>query len=268
MKQIIHLFRIDYKKLKHYRTFWVIIGMYFIILGLFTSSFMEFLKWLKSKLPDMDLNVYKIPLYHFPDIWQNITYASSFFKIMVGVLVVISITNEYSYRTLRQNVIDGVSRLDFLISKIATNLGLSVASALFIFVIGLVTGLIYTPELEWKYVVQSMPFVAAYGLQMFTYLSFALMLGIIIQRSGLTILLLMFASTIELIIKLNLPDSLEVIKQYFPMDAIDNLVPNPFLKYVFQEIQDYVSLAAVAIAMAWMFLFNYFSYRRLKSADI
>lgn len=47
-----------------------------------------------------------------------------------------------------------------------------------------------------------------------------------------------------------------------------NLVPMPFARYAFQQIQDYVSPEAVGIALVWTFLFNYFSYLRLKKADI
>jgi len=45
-------------------------------------------------------------------------------------------------------------------------------------------------------------------------------------------------------------------------------VPLPFARYAFQEIQDYVALGAVAIALVWTVLFNYFAYLKLKKSDI
>ena len=51
---MIKLLKIDYKKLKNYRTFWVLIILYFATMGLVTSSGMEFLKWLVSKGADFD----------------------------------------------------------------------------------------------------------------------------------------------------------------------------------------------------------------------
>jgi len=94
------------------------------------------------------------------------------------------------------------------------------------------------------------------------------MLGIIIQRSGLTIIVLMLSFMIEAIIKVNIPDQAEFLKMFFPMESITNLVAMPFARYAFQEIQDYVSAASVAIAMAWTFLFNYFGYLKLTKSDI
>ena len=144
---MLHLLRIDLKKMTSYRTFWVIGGLYFLTLGLGAASGMEFLKWLARTFEDFgtNLNINRIPLYHFPDVWMNLIWCAGLLKIVLAVLIVISVTNEYTYRTLRQNVIDGLSRAEFLFSKILTNIMLSAISVVMIFVIGLVTGMIYSP---------------------------------------------------------------------------------------------------------------------------
>ena len=272
---MLHLLKIDLKKLTSYRTFWVICGLYFLTLGFTTASGMEILKWIASKGAEFgtSININRVPLYHFPDIWQNLIWISGLFKLILSVMVVISITNEYQYRTLRQNIIDGFSRWEFLLSKILTNILLSLMSVVMIMVIAIVTGLIYTPTIEWTYIFKGTEFFLAYFIEVFAFLSYALMLGIFVQRSGLTIVLLMLSHMIEAIIKINLfrsiwEDSIGWLKQFFPLESITNLVPLPFARYAFQEIQDYVSLAAVAIALVWTFLFNYFAYLRLKKSDI
>src|SRR6202008_1787302 len=158
------LLKIDLKKMVNYRTFWVVCGLYFLTLAFVTASGMEILKWLASKGAEFgaDININRIPLYHFPDVWQNLLYISGFFKIVIGIMTVISITNEYTYRTIRQNIIDGLSRWEFLLSKILTNLLLSVASVVLVFLIALVTGFIYTPDINWKYVFTDLEFYPAY----------------------------------------------------------------------------------------------------------
>jgi ABC-2 type transport system permease protein len=267
---MLHLLKIDLKKMASYRTFWVVCGLYFVTLAFTTASGMEFLKWLASKGADFgtQINVSRIPLYHFPDVWQNLVYISGFFKLVLAIMVVISITNEFTYRTLRQNVIDGMSRWEFLLSKILTNVLLSFMSVTMVFLISFVTGLIYSPELNWDYVLADLDFFPAYFLEVFAFLSYALMLGILVQRSGLTIILLMLSHMIEAIIKVNLPHGFESIKQFFPMESISNLVPMPFARYAFQEIQDYVSMSALAIALVWMAIFNYLAFLKLKRSDI
>lgn len=266
---MLHLLKIDLKKLTSYRTFWVICGLYFFTLGMATASGMEFLKWLASLIEGFgeEININRIPLYHFPDVWQNLAWSSGLLKIMLGIMVLISITNEYSYRTLRQNIIDGLSRSEFLLSKVMTNLLLSALSMVLVFLIALVTGLIYSPQYS-DYMFNGIEFYPAYFLEVFAFLSFALMLGIFIQRSGLSIVLLLNSYLIELIIKKNIDDYVPDLIPFFPLESIMNLVPMPFARYAFQEIQDYVSMTAVGIALVWTLLFNYFSYLKLKKADI
>ncbi|MCW5911969.1 MAG: hypothetical protein KIT62_12890 [Cyclobacteriaceae bacterium] len=259
----------------NYRTFWVICGLYFLTLGSVTISGMEILKWLAGKGAEFGaaININRIPLYHFPDIWQNLIWISGLFKIVLAVMVVISITNEYQYRTLRQNIIDGLSRWEFMQSKILTNVLLSLISVVMILSITLLTGFIYTPKIEWDFFFLGAEFFIAYFIEVFAFLSYALMLGVLVQRSGLTIVLLMLSHMIEAIIKVNIFRSgveaeIGWLKQFFPLESITNLVPLPFARYALQEIQDYVSLTAVLIALGWTVLFNYFAYLKLKKSDI
>src|SRR5689334_10393689 len=171
---MLHLLKIDLKKMTSYRTFWVVCGLYFITLGFATASGMEFLKWLANTFADFGskLNIDRIPLYHFPDVWLNLIWFSGLLKIVLAIMVVISVTNEFSYRTVRQNVIDGLSRFEFLLSKILTNVLLSLMSVVMIFVIGLITGMIYSPSLEFDKVITDLEFFPAYFLEIFFFLSY------------------------------------------------------------------------------------------------
>ena len=267
---MIHLLKIDLKKLTSYRTFWVVCGLYFITIGMSTASGWEFLKWLARTIDKFgsNLNINRIPLYHFPDVWLNLVWWSGFFKVLLGIMVVISVTNEFSYRTIRQNIIDGLSRWEFLLSKMLTNALLSALSVVLIFVIALVTGLIYSPEIRVDSMFTDMEFYPAYFLELLSYLSFTLMLSLLVQRSGLTIILLLLSYMLEAIVKENIDEYVPWLIPFFPMESISNLIPIPFYRYAFQEIQDYVDMGSVAIATGWLILFNYFSYLKLKKADI
>lgn len=267
---MMHLLKIDLKKMTSYRTFWVICGIYFFTLIVGAASGMEFLKALSRLIEGFgqQINITRIPLYHFPDIWQNLAWSGGLLKMGLAIMVVVSITNEYTYRTLRQNIIDGLSRKEFLISKIYTNLLLSLFSMVSVFLIAVVTGLIYSPELDFPFGLTGIDFYPAYFLEIFAFLSFALMLGFFVQRSGLTIILLLFSYLIELIIKENIDDYVPALTPFFPLESIMNLVPMPFARYVFMEIQDKVNWGAVLIAGTWTVLFNYFAYLKLKRSDI
>jgi ABC-2 type transport system permease protein len=267
---MLHFLKIDLKKLTSYRTFWVVCGLYFITLAFATASGMEFLKLLARTFEDFgrEINITRIPLYHFPDVWLNLIWFSGLFKIVLAIMVIISVTNEFSYRTLRQNIIDGMSRWQFLYSKILTNILLSLLSVAMIFTIGLVTGLIYSPPEAYANMLKDTEFFIAYFLEIFFFLSYALMMSILIQRSGLTIIVVLLSKMIELIITENIDEYVPALIPYFPMRSIWNIIEIPFPRYAFQEIKDYLDFLSVFIVIVWTFVFNYISYLKLKKADI
>ncbi|RAV99852.1 hypothetical protein [Pseudochryseolinea flava] len=268
---LLHLLKIELKKMTNYRTFWVVGGLYFLTLGVGAASGMEFLKLLARTIEGFgqEININRIPLYHFPDVWLNLIWVGGFLKIVLAIMIVISVTNEFTYRTARQNIIDGLSRQQFLVTKILANVMYSAISVVMLFVIGLITGLIYSPVVSLELIVTDLEFFFAYFLEVFFFLSYALMLGILVQRSGLTIILVLLTQTIELIITENLRDHVpDWLITIFPMKSIWYLIDIPFPRYAFMEIRDYLTFTTIAIVLVWTFLFNYFAYLKLKRSDI
>ena len=260
---------IDLKKLIYYRTFWVLVILYSLLVVSIPISVMEFLKWLKMKGADFDgFDPLKIPVLYFPDIWQNITYVYTFLKIFLAIVVIISVSNEFVYKTIRQNVIDGMSRLDFVKSKLMTITFLAIGSTLLVFLTGLVTGLIYTPNLRSEYIFSEIEFVLAYFLDLFAYLILAFLLTLWIKRSGLAIALMVLLVPIEYTIAALLPDSLEFIGEYLPFHAMNDLISVPFPKYIFMEIKDWVGLEAVVLVFVYVALFVYLIRTKLKTTDL
>lgn len=267
---MLHLLNLDLKKLTNYRTFWVVCGLYFITLTFVTASGMEVVKYLADRGAEfgVGINIRRIPLYHFPDVWQNLVYVAGFFKFVLGVMVIISVTNEFAYRTVRQNIIDGLSRWEFIQSKILTNAVLAAVSTVLLFVIALVTGMIYTPELRFDEMLNDIEFFPIYFLQVFGYLSFALLLSVLVNRSGLTIILLMLSRGIELFIMHQIFKAAAVVHPFFPLESLEAMIVLPFRRYAFLEILDHPMIGSVTIAIIWIVLFNYFAYLKLKRSDI
>ncbi|MDH5475953.1 MAG: hypothetical protein OEX22_09710 [Cyclobacteriaceae bacterium] len=266
---MLRLLKIDFKKFVNYRTFWVLMTLYSVLVVSIPTTVMEFLKWLKVKGANFnEFDPLRVPVLYFPDIWQNITYVYAFLKIVLAIVVIISVSNEFSYKTVRQNIIDGMSRIEFVGSKLSTILMLSLYSTLLVFLTGLITGLIYTPNYDFTDIFTGIEFVFAYFLDVLLYLLFAFLLTVLIKRSGLTIALLVIYLPLEYILTANLPNSIDFIGAYFPMHAMNNLIEVPFPKYIFQEIQDYVSMKSVLVALFYIVLFPLAIYKKLKQSDL
>ena len=266
------LLTLEWLKLRHYRPFWILLTLYFVVLGLVSCSVMLFFEYLASQGAEFEgIDPTMVPFYDFADIWQNLTYLATFFKIFLGFIVVISITNEYDYKTIRQNIIDGLTKWEFISTKLLVILALTVVNTLFIFVVGLIMGWIYSPVQGATAVFSQIEFLFAYFLDVLTFLVFALLVGMFIKRTGFAIVLLAFYTLfIEPIGTTILTATHPELSfyQYFPIRAINNLIAVPFAKYAFREIQDFVAIQDVVVVVVYLALFTFLNYWLLRARDV
>ncbi len=264
---MIRAFRLEWLKLKHYRAFWVLYGMYLLALVLIASIGMILLEWLKAQGADFDgIDPTMLPIYDFPDIWQNTTYLAAFARVLLGFIVIISVSNDLTYNTLRQNVIDGISKKEYLLSKLSLIVFLAATSTLTLFAASMVNGLIYSNVMSLDVVFDEMEFLIAYFLDIFIYCTLAFLLTLIIKKSGFVIVglflyTLMFEPIASVILE-NVPylrDTLwQQLPAFFPVHALNDLIPVPFPKYIFREIVDNIPIKALLVSFSWLGIYLYF----------
>jgi len=235
------------------------------------ASGMLFLQYLKSKgveFKGIDPTI--LPIYKFPYVWQHLTFVVARLKIILAFLVIISLTNEITYKTLRQNIIDGMTRVEFMLSKLSMIFMLSLINTLLVFLIGLITGLFYSKDISLGLIFTNTQFLAAFFMNVFAYLVFALFIAMLIRRTGIVIIFLgMYSVIIEPIVTTifehaPLPAIFPKLVPFFPRQAITNLIPNPFSQYILREMQDYISFSDVAIAGGELLLFVGLIYLMLR----
>ena len=83
-------------------------------------------------------------IFNFPYIWHFNTWMADWFKLFFAIVVVSMVSNEYSYGTLKQNLIDGMSKKEFLLSKVLLATVIALLSTLFVFVMSLILGLFFS----------------------------------------------------------------------------------------------------------------------------
>jgi ABC-2 type transport system permease protein len=261
---MIDAIKLEWLKLKHYRVFWILLGMYILALLIITSGGGFFLLWLKSEGVEFEgIDPTIIPIYDFPDIWQNSTYLASFLKILLAFIVIISVNNDTTYNTLRQNIIDGTSKWQYLMSKMGLIALLAMVSILVIFLSGLVNGLIYSHATDAKYIFDELAFLAALSWEILVYCTMGFLLALLIKKSGFVIVILflytfMFEPILTTILE-NAPNLKETFwadfAAYLPIRSINNLIQIPFGRYIFREITDYVPMKSVFITIGWFLLY-------------
>jgi hypothetical protein len=261
---MIRALKLEWLKVKNYRVFWILISMYLLELLIVASGGGLFLTWLKSEGADFNgIDPTIIPIFDFPDIWQNITYLSSFAKIFIAFIVIISINNDLTYNTLRQNIIDGISKKEYMASKFMMIVSLAALSTLFVFISGLINGLFYSHVWGIDVIFAKTQFLFAYFYEIIVYCSLAFLLSLIIKKSGFVIVALFLYTfmfePIAVAIFENAPyfkeGPMPAIVQFFPIKALNNLITIPFGRYIFREIQDYISMKSFFISFAWFLVY-------------
>jgi ABC-2 type transport system permease protein len=267
---MIRLLKIDFKKIQGYKVFWILTGLYALLIILFFFGMQGFLDDLaeeankQSPIPIPGLSAYSLP-----DIWHNLTFVAGYFKIFLSVVVIILITNEYTYKTIRQNVISGFSRWDFLSSKFLTIGVISVAATLLVFIIGIILGLMHTDDVTLAKLFDKTEFLLAYFLEIYAFLMISFFIGLLVKRSGFAIgLTLLYFYIVEPVGNYYLPYE---IGDYLPKKAIGSLIdiPNTSIMRLFGvEFQDYISIWDALVVIGYIALFGFLSYWVLKKRDL
>lgn len=270
---MIRLLKIELKKVWPNRAFRLLSIMYMVAMVIIAMGVMPFLRYLKSKIEDFDMDGLDptiIPFYEFPDIWQNLTSVAIWFKLLLGFSLIYSITNEFSYRTIRQNVIDGLSKHEFILSKIIMAGFLALASTATLFVLGLITGFMYSSELSFGLIFSDSYFLLGFFLQLFAFLLFTLFVGVLIRKSIIAMGLLVFwiLAVENGFYIYSQVKQIGWIEYLLPVKSINALIHNPFPKYVFMEIQDWIAFPELALVIAYGALFYWATIRLVVKRDL
>ncbi|ESU26273.1 ABC transporter permease [Flavobacterium limnosediminis JC2902] len=275
------LLNIELQKLWKNRASRVLIITYFVLI-----CFISLIASIKFDLGPFKFNAADSGIFNFPYIWHFNTYFAAWFKIFLAVVIVSMIANEYSYGTLKQNLIDGMSKKEFILSKFSTVLLFAGISTLFVFIVTLILGYTFSSYNEISIVFSDMEYLIAYFIKLVAFFSFCLFLGILIKRSAFALGFLMLWFFAEQIIyglmgKFVFEDfnTAKSIIRYFPLESMSNLIIEPisrlnFIKAVstqigVENIKDYsVQFPAVFIALIWTVIFVFMSYKILKKRDL
>jgi ABC-type transport system involved in multi-copper enzyme maturation permease subunit len=254
---------------------------YFILL-----SFIALIASIKFDLGVFKFHLAEMGIFNFPYIWHFNTYVAAILKFFLAIVIVSMMANEYSYGTLKQNLIDGLSKKEFILSKFLTVVLFAVCSTIFVFVMSLILGLCFSSYTEFDVIFSDLDYLLAFFIKLTGFFSFCLFLGILVKRSAFALGFLLVWSIIEGIIKGLLvfkvfPDSNtgNYITQFLPLEAMSNLIIEPFSRLSViksignqmgvQNVKDYgVHYLSILIVLVWTYLFIYFSYKLLQKRDL
>lgn len=243
------LLAIEWMKIRRYRTFWVLVGLFLLLMPIWNFEVAYGLINLGGGKQGVNfLNT----AYSFPDVWSNVGFWGSIFVLFLSILVIIITTNEYTYKTNRQNVIDGWSRLGFYHAKVLLVFIISAIATAYVFLLGFIFGIINSGSAA--NVFSEIQQVGYFFLLSVNYLGFALFLSIWIKRSGLAIgLFLLYSFIIENIAKSIINHWTDLpVGNLMPLQASDELLPFPIMQMAKTMIGNGPSISMNVYALATM----------------
>ena len=147
-----------------------------------------------------------------------------FRSLLLGILVIILITDEYSFRTLRQQIIDGYFRTDVIASKLLVLVALAFYATVVVMVLGLGFGLSATENAGFEKITGNMMYLVYYFAQTLGYMALAMFVAFLVRKNGLAIIAFLLYFFVEWIVRFRVDDS---VNQYFPGKVLNSLAPNP-----------------------------------------
>jgi ABC-2 type transport system permease protein len=259
---MMRLLKIEFRKILTYRVFWILTGLYFLFLGL--GIFMaEFIlnNWVNDFNKHFPIPMPHVTLYFFPDIWQNLTFFASIRYVLIfpALVIIILITNEFTNKTIRQNVVNGLSKQDFLFSKLQFILLFSLLVTVILGVVIFFLGLSHSDAQQLSMMSRKFVFLPGFFIQILSYLIFAFFFGFLLRHTGLAIALftlysLIIEPVVFYILKIPFfqPNN---ISPYLPVNSVLRIVEYPAIpflqKFTGITLQNSVSLLNCGIALLY-----------------
>jgi len=274
------LLNIEFIKLWNNRASKLLILAYFIILG-FISLFAS----IKFNFGFFKFHAAEMGIFNFPYIWHFNTYMAAELKFFLAIVIVSMVANEYSNKTIKQNLIDGLSKKEFIISKFVTVAVFALLSTLYIFILSLILGLFFSSYTEASIVFTDLEYLVAFFIKLLGFFSFCLFIGMLIKRSAFALGFLFIWYIFETIVKLILfliettKEYADAITQFLPLNAMSNLIDQPLSRL--GAVKEFASVAGqdlsydytvhwyeIVIVLTWTVLFVLFSYKILLKRDL
>ncbi len=280
------LLNIEFHKLKHNRASKVLSIIYF---GLLTS--IALIAAIKFDIGPIEFHLADQGIFNFPYIWHFNTYIAAILKFFLLLVIVSMMANEYSHKTLKQNLIDGLSKKEFILSKFYTVIAFAAISTVFVFLVSLILGYAYSDYNEFSIVFSDLEYLLAFFIKLVGFFSFGLFMGILVKRSAFAVGGIVVWFIVESIFKGYLfwqfknSDFTEVservngIMKFLPLESMSNLIKEPFtsfnaVKSAARQMGENLSknvevqFLDIAIVSFWTFVFIYLSYGLLKKRDL
>ena len=274
---MMHLLKIEWLKMRSYKAFIVLTS--FFVIGVFAANYIAYavVDNVVNKASTAGL-IGRFSPYDFDRTWQSTSYATGMILLLPALLLIILVTNEFTYRTNRQNIIDGISRDEFINTKLMLALIFSVVSTLLV----IITALSFGFATGTSFSLNGFSHVGFFFLKSLSYNLIAVFISVLIKRTGFAIgvffiymgaenIISQLLDFLSMKIKADSGTDLGTLGDYLPMNASDGLLTfpdNPGKSIIKGTMPTEYTYVILLFAVAYVVLFFFLSRRNLLTKDL
>jgi ABC-2 type transport system permease protein len=225
-----HLLRIEWLKIKNYRTFWILLLISLISVPAFNYVLYD---TMDNSFPKINGKSILGSPFAFPDVWQTVAWNSSILLLIPAILIITLTSNEFTYKTHRQNIIDGLSRSQFINVKLVEVFLLSIILTLVVFLTALGFGYLGNKVLTDTPVWTDVRFAGFFFIEMLSYSLIAFLITILVKRAGLSMGIFFIYMIIEQLVVAILKNAYkQQWVDFLPQEVTDMLIPQPYARKI------------------------------------
>ncbi len=269
------LLKIEWLKLRNHKFFWIGMALYAASMIVLITQMGKFAPF-DSKNNEGGMiafqNLADAGLYKLPYIWQHVTYLASFFKFIPAFLLIFFISNEYQYKTYRQNVIDGLSIGQYYISKLFSALIFTTISLVIVTATGFVMALIHNENIDWSKFLYGTDYLTGFFVEVLFIMMFTMFLTLVFKRSTITVIVILaYYFIAEPLLGLVLG---EPVKNYLPTEPSRLLNLQPITRLLGADgllgnvTPDVVSIKYLVTTIFYTIILGTSGYFILKKRDL
>lgn len=258
---MLQIIRTEWLKVKSYRTFWVLLLL--AVVSIPAANFI--VAEITETIREESQNKIPVNLYDFPLIWQTMAWINSFMTAVFGFPLLILVTNEFTYKTHRQNIIDGWQRQEFVLAKVFWWLVFGMLAFVVTVVSGTVLGLAYSSH---SFSLEDSRFLFYYFLQVEVSMAIALLIAVLVRRAGLAIVLyLAYIALLDQLLVMILKRNVGKIGGLLPMQAADELIPFPIVDKLLPDTNRYDDSVYLMMLFVYIAVMILLVFRKMLKTD-
>jgi ABC-2 type transport system permease protein len=258
----------EWLKIRKYRAFWWMTGIIALsypgINYIFYTVYQEMMN--KGDASSQLVKMLVGNPFTFPGVWHTVAYASSLFTFIPAVAVIMFITNEYTFKTQRQNIIDGWSRRQFMTAKLMDVLMITVLVVLMYLTVALIIGTVSQSDGASAGSWENSKYIGLFALQTFSQLSIAFLFAFLARKAFIALGAFLFYSIIlEPMASSYLRHKMNDEGRFFPLEISDRLVPVPAFigrfdeekyKVLIESVNTHIIYTLILTALVWLICYR------------